>query len=926
MAEPATADSNGEPPRPTLQRLWRAVSAWLPLAFRALSPFGLLLTAALALYAAMPSLAPPVIANAARVLIVLFAGLMPASIYGYFIQGRLPILQAEYKQNLRRLGLPHNAAVYQDKFDSVYGTPTAVGGHPSLFHSPILLATLISILGWLLTFFPIGQGSSEFAPRPEPFAYAFMGAYVFGLGSLIRQYVTDDLQPRYYASLIYRYLVVFVLAWCIRLLVPRAAEGAAPTPDQLLMAAFFIGLFPSFGLRIAERIGSTVLGVFSRRFKETQPLSLLDGLNAYHEDRLLLEGIESLQNLVSAGIVDLMLKTRYPVEQIIDWMDQGLLHLHARDRIAHFHRCGLRTATDFLDTHELSDLPSAEVARRRKQLAALLDGQSAAASGTEQPPAAPGAQDPVPEDNGEKTAAALALGSTSAYLETIAAALRLDPNLFHIRYWRDHVYEALPEDVERARTIADLKLMQGLPDEAILAYDDLVRDYPNVSAILLYRGLAYFYQGAYERAIDDYTRAIKNGGRKWEGTRVAYLERGRALRQMKEFTQAAENYEEALKAYPNFPEAHLELALVQMTLAQYDPAIEHLLKVEAEEYRLSEALAALGTARYERWKLLGRPSDQREAELKQSRKDHERALRLKPDLTSASLYLANILEELQEEEAALQTLSQALLQPALARDPQNAYRARLHRGNLHLRRGNFQAAANDYRAAAQLDPSDAAAFYNSGVALRRLGEAEPSLQAFRDATRLNPRHGPAHQARGEMAQELGKLPEAETAYSTALNLARETRDIGGQALARLGLGKLYRRLEGRQPDALRELQQAVKLGADVDDLASTQAAYELGLLALDLGELDDALARFGNSAEVFELLGDVRSSARANLQLARAYLAQGTPAPAADALNAARRQLDQVFDSQKPGDAELLGQIKSELSHASRLLEAPGQP
>src|SRR5205823_981613 len=121
--------------------------------------------------------------------------------------------------------------------------------------------------------------SPDILPTQSPLAYGFLGAYLFSIGSLIRQYMTDDLQLRYYASMFSRYLVVIVLCWMVHLLVATSSDGA-------LIAAFVIGLFPAIGLSVAQRLGTALLGVtVGGGFKEKLPLSNLDGLNAYDEDR-----------------------------------------------------------------------------------------------------------------------------------------------------------------------------------------------------------------------------------------------------------------------------------------------------------------------------------------------------------------------------------------------------------------------------------------------------------------------------------------------------------------------------------------------------------------------------------------------------------------------------------------------------------------
>ena len=58
------------------------------------------------------------------------------------------------------------------------------------------------------------------------------------------------------------------------------------------------------------------------------PLSDLDGLDIWYESRLLEEGIEDIQNLATADLVDVMLNTRIPVDRLVDWVDQSLLYLH----------------------------------------------------------------------------------------------------------------------------------------------------------------------------------------------------------------------------------------------------------------------------------------------------------------------------------------------------------------------------------------------------------------------------------------------------------------------------------------------------------------------------------------------------------------------------------------------------------------------
>ncbi len=915
---PDSSRSDPETPPARVKALMLLVKSLMATLLRFVSSVGLFLLIWVLLAFGLPVFDQTLFANLTRVFIILIAGLLPAIIYSYFSLGRLPILYAEYRQNLRRLGFPENAALYRDKFNALYGAETRLTWLAEtralplapLFQSPIIVATLLSILGWLLVFYPFQPGDQLLLPNPDLSVYAFLGAYVFGIGSLVRQYVTDDLQPRYYASLTNRYLSVFIISWLITLLVAQT-QGALPVPqDSYLIAAFTVGLFPTIGLRLIQRIGTSILNLAFKHsgFEEEFPLSRLDGLNAFQEDRLHLEGIENLQNVTCARIVDLMLRTRFPVEQIVDWMDQALLFLHVRGEqitIRDFQAIGLRTATDFLDVYETPPGTGGTANdNRRAALAQLLTRRMEQPGKTEE---------------------------IQTWLDVLAASLRLDPNLFHLRYWRTHEYEALPEDVERQRTIADLKLMQGVPEEAITAYDELLRTFPNYHAGYLYRGLAYFAQYKYDLAIADYSQAIENGGQGWEGARIAYLERGRALRMLQRYDEAVQNYCDALTIYDAFPEAHFELAYVQMTyLGQFDQAIKHFQIALEQQFRIADTRANLGLACYERWKQQGRPPMTREEGLQQAQTNLELALRLNPDLIAAYINLAHVLDELNMIGAAIQTLTDALSRLEPMNDKDNAYRARLLRGNLYLQQNNDQAAASDYYAATRLELNDAAAYYNLGVALRRLSrqdatQMDRTIQAFREAIQLNPQHTPAHQALADILAggDAEQMPAAEELYSQALHLARQAQDPYDQLLARLGLGTLYRRMNGnRVTDARRELQQAMKLAEQLQinhpipnvDLLYTQACAELGLLNLDVGNLPEAISLLETSAELFDVLGAQRESVQATFHLGQAYLAQhrqpGTRGSnslvqACTTLHQARQNLDSIFEAQNRDDQRL---------------------
>jgi hypothetical protein len=55
------------------------------------------------------------------------------------------------------------------------------------------------------------------------------------------------------------------------------------------------------------------------------PLQMVRGINIWKEYRLEEEGIENVQNLATADVVDLAVKTHYNFRTLIDWVDQSIL-------------------------------------------------------------------------------------------------------------------------------------------------------------------------------------------------------------------------------------------------------------------------------------------------------------------------------------------------------------------------------------------------------------------------------------------------------------------------------------------------------------------------------------------------------------------------------------------------------------------------
>jgi hypothetical protein len=123
-------------------------------------------------------------------------------------------------------------------------------------------------------------------------------------------------------------------------------------PQQQAVLAFLVGVFPQLGVQMLKtgvgKLGKRMLQNLERRY----PLSELDGLSVWDEARLAEEGIEDLQGLTTANLVDVLLHTRVPIARLVDWLDQAFLYLRLPDGDAgkavrgRLRSLGIRGATD----------------------------------------------------------------------------------------------------------------------------------------------------------------------------------------------------------------------------------------------------------------------------------------------------------------------------------------------------------------------------------------------------------------------------------------------------------------------------------------------------------------------------------------------------------------------------------------------------
>jgi hypothetical protein len=330
-----------------------------------------------------------------KLLLILILSLFPGWLYLQFVMAKGKSLREEFILNLFRLHIDHYKSlpcpprdsifypqwrrlagqgtadnsgdnIYLRKLEAAYGKAVAQRSSEerprgdSLF--PVILTTMMLAVGWAAIFQPEIWGNwhifTGLPPTSQPqvipvdalnaLRFGFAGAYWFILQMLIRRYFQNDLKTDAYISAAARIVVVLLLITVLHAILP-----ARLLPEHENALAFMVGIFPQIGLQAIQNFIALPLKRLIKTLEKKYPLSDLDGLNIWYEARLIEEGIEDMQNLASANLVDVMLHLRVPVERLIDWVDQAHLYLRVSDRgdqsvvqRGWLRTLGIRTATD----------------------------------------------------------------------------------------------------------------------------------------------------------------------------------------------------------------------------------------------------------------------------------------------------------------------------------------------------------------------------------------------------------------------------------------------------------------------------------------------------------------------------------------------------------------------------------------------------
>ena len=383
---------------------------------------------------------------------------------------------------------------------------------------------------------------------------------------------------------------------------------------------------------------------------------------------------------------------------------------------------------------------------------------------------------------------------------------------------------------------------RGVAYHELKQYERAIEDFnkaieldPNLADGYYNRGFTYHELKQYERAIEDYNKAIELNPK----YAVAYNNRGLAYGELKEHERAIEDYNKAIELDPNLADAYNNRGGAYGRLKQYEKAIEDFSKAIELNPKYAGAYYNRGVA-YREIK-----------EHERAIEDYNKAIELNPKDADAYNNRGNAYREIKEHERAIEDYSKAIeLNPNLAM----AYK---NRGFAYGGLKQYEKAIGDFSKAIELNPKDAVAYNNRGLACGGLKQYERAIEDYNKAIELNPKYADAYANRGitplQTNEELDKAIED---FKHARDLF-EGRDKK-MALGFIEWAKARKAMNMKNWDGFRErMNEAREIFEKIGDPLSLSINAFIKFSYLD-EELDNAL----NITEPIEALEEIETVLR----------------------------------------------------------------
>lgn len=152
--------------------------------------------------------------------------------------------------------------------------------------------------------------------------------------------------------------------------------------------------------------------------------------------------------------------------------------------------------------------------------------------------------------------------------------------------------------------------------------------------------------------------------------------------------------------------------------------------------------------------------------------------------------------------------------------------------------GQFAAAENGFRKAAELNPSYAEAYINLGVTLHEQGRTEEAISAYQHALKINSNYAEAYSNLGNSLKEQRQFTEAVAAYERAL----EIKPIYAEAHNNLGVAQ---HAMGDLDRAILSFRRAIEINPNY-----FEAYNNMGVMLQEQAKWEDALSSFEHALAI----------------------------------------------------------------------------
>ncbi len=467
-------------------------------------------------------------------------------------------------------------------------------------------------------------------------------------------------------------------------------------------------------------------------------------------------------------------------------------------------------------------------------------------------------------------------------------------------------------------------------EKAIADYTEAIRIDPQYDSAYALRGQAYEHQSEYEKAIADYTEAIRiYPGRlencasgSFEYQKVCYtqllqrspndakdyINRGKAHTFLGEFEKAVEDYTEAIRIDPTKEEAYkLRGDLYYSRLDEPEKAIadySEVLRVNPNVIlHCSEGSTAFqvacytelirtnpvdGSAYYHRGEAYEFLKEYDKALL-----DYDEAIRINPQVASFYIKRGDLyFYKLNQPEKASRDYAEAVrIDPdqtctgnssfqvvcytnAILNDPSNLELYR-NRGKAYSDLKEYEKAILDFTNAIRLKPNDANLYELRGKAYYADQQYENSIRDYTEAIRLDPKNEYAYQQCIEAYYKMGNLQKAREEYAELLRMnPKSTEQCSGAPAFRVICYSEVLSADSRNLDAYLQRGNAYSLLAEYD-----KAIHDLSAIIRIDPQNSDAYGRRANTylflKEYEKAIADYTELIEINPQDSYSYMLRG---------------------------------------------------